>query len=301
VIKVLIAEDDSMSRRVLEKHLRDWGYETVSAVNGKDAWREIQKGTIQMALLDWIMPKMDGAAVCRKIREESLSRYIYVIMLTIKDQQKDVRRGFAAGVDDYISKPFDTDELRARLGTGKRIINLQNQLLESKEILEKLATYDTLTHLFNRNEILDLLQEECARSERESRPISTIMLDIDLFKDINDTYGHHVGDEVLIELASRMKKVLRKYDKVGRYGGDEFLVICPSCGLKNAERIAERLRRAISSAKIRTESGSIHATISLGCASSENQRQASKEYLAKTSDKAMYHSKNKGRNCVTLL
>ncbi len=301
MVKVLIAEDDGMTRKLLEKNLREWGYETICAVNGKDAWREIQKGTIQIALLDWIMPKMDGAALCRKIREENSSRYIFVIMLTVKDQQTDIRSGFEAGVDDYITKPFDTEELRARLGTGKRIIGLQARLLESKEILEKLATHDPLTHLFNRNEILDLLHEECARSDRDGRPLSTIMLDVDIFKEINDNFGHHVGDEVLIEVASRMKKVLRKYDKIGRYGGDEFLVICPNCGLRNAERVADRLRRAVGSVKILTESGPVHVTISLGCASSESQRQASKDYLIKTSDRAMYHSKNTGRDCVTPL
>ena len=298
---ILIAEDDRVCRMVLEKNLRDWGYEVRSAVNGKTAWQEIQKGDIQIAIVDWIMPKIDGAELCKKIREDSQSSYIYVIMLTVKSQKEDIRAGLASGADDYITKPFDSEELRARLETGKRIIGLQNELLKSKKILEKLATHDTLTGLLNRSEILDLLQGECSRADRERKPLSAIMLDIDLFKDINDTYGHLAGDEVLVEVGSRMKKVLRKYDKVGRYGGDEFLVVCPNCILTSAERIAQRLRRAIHSERIRTESGPVYATVSLGCASTENQDRASSEYLVRTSDKAMYHSKNKGRDCVTVL
>jgi two-component system cell cycle response regulator len=299
--EILIAEDDRVCRMVLEKNLRDWGYEVRSTVNGKTAWHEIRKGNIQIAIVDWIMPKIDGAELCRKIREECESGYIYVIMLTVKSQKEDIRAGLAAGADDYITKPFDSEELRARLETGKRIISLQNELLESKKILERLATHDALTGLLNRHEILETLLAECSRADREHKPLGTIMLDIDLFKEINDTYGHQGGDEVLIEVGLRIKKVIRRYDKVGRYGGDEFLVICPNCSLNNAERVAQRLRRAIHSERFRTESGPVFASVSLGCASTESLDRASSEYLIRTSDKAMYHSKNKGRDCVTVL
>jgi two-component system cell cycle response regulator len=218
--------------------------------------------------------------------------------LTVRNKQSDIRKGFAAGVDDYITKPFDTHELKARLQTGKRIIGLQNQLLESQKKLLEIATHDTLTNLLNRYEILNVLTDEFHRSLRENRPVSTVMLDIDFFKKVNDSYGHDVGDEVLVEVASRLRGALRRYDKVGRYGGDEFLAILPGCDLNNAKRIAERLRRAVCKDRIPTEAGQLYVTVSVGCASSETQSHKSIEYLIKFSDKAMYHAKNMGRNCV---
>jgi diguanylate cyclase (GGDEF)-like protein len=298
VIQVLIAEDDKLCRTILEKNLKKWGYETISAVDGKEAWKLIQEKNIQIAILDWIMPKIDGLELCKKIRGNKWDEYIYLIMLTVRNKQSDIRKGFSAGVDDYITKPFDTHELKARLQTGKRIISLQNQLLDSQKKLQEIATHDTLTNLLNRYEILNVLTDEFHRSLRENKPVSAVMLDIDFFKKINDSYGHDVGDEVLIEVASRLRRTLRRYDKVGRYGGDEFLAILPGCDLSNAKRIAERLRRAVSTDRIQTDTGQLFVTVSAGCASSESQSHKSIEYLVKFSDKAMYHAKNMGRNCV---
>ena len=298
MIQVLIAEDDKLCRTILEKNLNKWGYESISAEDGKEAWEMIQEKNIRIAILDWIMPKMDGVELCKKIRKNQWEEYIYIIMLTVRNKQSDIRKGFAAGVDDYITKPFDTHELEARLQTGKRIISLQNQLLDSQKKLQEIATHDTLTNLLNRYEILNVLAEEFHRGLRENKPVSAVMLDIDFFKKINDSYGHDVGDEVLIEIASRLRGTLRRYDKVGRYGGDEFLAILPGCDLRNAKRIAERLRRAVCNDRIQTEAGQLFVTVSVGCASSDSQSHKSIEYLVKFSDKAMFHAKNMGRNCV---
>jgi diguanylate cyclase (GGDEF)-like protein len=298
VIQVLIAEDDKLCRTILEKNLNKWGYESISAEDGKEALKMIQEKNIRIAILDWIMPEMDGVELCKKIRKNKWEEYIYIIMLTVRNKQSDIRKGFAAGVDDYITKPFDTHELEARLQTGKRIISLQNQLLDSQKKLQEIATHDTLTNLLNRYEILNVLAEEFHRGLRENKPVSAVMLDIDFFKKINDSYGHDVGDEVLIEVASRLRGTLRRYDKVGRYGGDEFLAILPGCDLRNAKRIAERLRRAVCNDRIQTEAGQLFVTVSVGCASSDSQSHKSIEYLVKFSDKAMFHAKNMGRNCV---
>jgi len=297
-MKVLIAEDDKLCRTILNKNLKKWGYEVLTTENGKEAWEVIQKENVQIAILDWIMPKVDGVELCEKIRKTDWDKYIYIIMLTIKNQQTDIRKGFAAGVDDYITKPFDTHELKARLQTGTRIICLHNQLLESQKKLQEIAIHDMLTNLLNRYEILNVLQDEIHRSSREEKFVSTVMLDIDFFKNINDAHGHDVGDEVLIEVASRLNKTLRRYDKVGRYGGDEFLVVLPNCDMKNTSRISERLRRAVSGEKIETKAGNLAVTISAGCASTEKISTPSIESLVKISDKAMYHAKNMGRNCV---
>ncbi len=298
MIKVLIAEDDKLCRTILDKNLRKWGYEVLTTENGKEAWDAIQEEDVQIAILDWIMPKVNGVELCKKIREKDWNRYIYIIMLTIKTQQTDIRKGFAAGVDDYITKPFDTHELKARLKTGKRIIGLQNQLLDSQNKLHEIAIHDMLTKLLNRYEILNVLQDEFHRSLREDKFLSTVMLDIDFFKNINDKHGHDVGDEVLIEVSSRLKKTLRRYDKVGRYGGDEFLVVLPNCDMRNATRISERLRRAVCGEKIGTEGGDLSVSISVGCASTEKNPIPNIENLVKISDKAMFHAKNMGRNCV---
>lgn len=298
MIQVLIAEDDKLCRTILEKSLRKWGYEIISTEDGREAWKAIQEQNIQIAILDWIMPKIDGVELCKKIRAKKWDEYIYIIMLTIRSKQSDIRKGFDAGVDDYITKPFDTYELKARLQTGKRIIGLQNQLLDSQKKLQEIATHDTLTNLLNRYEILNVLSDEFHRSLRENKPVSTVMLDIDYFKKINDSYGHGVGDEVLLEVASRLVRVLRRYDKVGRYGGDEFLAVLPGCDLNTATRIAERLRRSVSQERIQTEAGQLYVTISAGCSSSVSQSHKSIEYLVKVSDKALYHAKNMGRDCV---
>lgn len=298
MIRILIAEDDKLCRTILEKNLSKWGYDIISTEDGNEAWKKIQENGIQIAILDWIMPKMDGVELCKRIRGKKWDEYIYLIMLTVRNNQSDIRKGFDAGVDDYITKPFDTHELRARLQTGKRIIDLQNQLLDSQKKLHEIATHDTLTRLINRYEILSVLTDEFHRSLRENKPLSTVMLDIDFFKKVNDSYGHDVGDEVLVEVASRLKGAVRRYDKVGRYGGDEFLAILPGCDLRNATKIAERLRRAVCMERIQTEAGQLYVTVSVGCASSETQSHKSIEYLIKFSDKAMYHAKNMGRNCV---
>jgi diguanylate cyclase (GGDEF)-like protein len=299
-IKVLIAEDDPVSCRILEKNIKDWGYEVIIANNGQDAWQAFQKVEIRMAILDWMMPKIDGVQLCQKVRHQGKDTYTYIILLTSRDQQEDIVEGLSSGADDYIVKPFNTLELKARLQTGKRIIDLQTQLLQSKKQLEELATQDSLTKLWNRATIIQHLEEELHRSLREEKPVGTILVDIDYFKNINDTYGHHVGDEVLVKVSSLLRKHIRPYDKIGRYGGDELLVVLPNCILSSVKDIAERLRKTVSMKKIKTEIGSIDVTLSMGGISSEDQTPLSAESLIKASDHALYQAKRNGRDCVVI-
>ena len=214
-----------------------------------------------MALLDWIMPGMSGPEVCQKVRQEKRARYTYLIMLTSKDNPKDIIHGLTAGADDYLTKPFNQLELKARLQAGKRIILLESQLLNSQNILRKMAEHDFLTKLWNRRAILNILDEEISRSTRQHLPLSVIMIDIDGFKKINDTQGHQAGDAVLFEIASRLKNNLRPYDKVGRYGGDELFIVLPNCNLKNLNIITTRLQESINRRKIKTSLTEIHVTI----------------------------------------
>ena len=299
-LEVLIAEDDPVSRRILEKNIKDWGYEVIIANNGQDAWKALQKEEIRMAIFDWMMPKIDGLQLCQKVRLQKKDIYTYIILLTSRDRQEDIVEGLSSGADDYIVKPFNTLELKARLQTGKRIIDLQNQLLQSKKQLEQLATRDSLTKLWNRATIIKHLEEELNRGSREKKPVGSILVDIDYFKKINDTYGHYIGDEVLVEVASRMKKHIRSYDKIGRYGGDELLVVLPNCSLPVVEEIGERLRKVVCTKKIKTEIGPIGVTLSLGGISSEEQSAISAEGLIKASDHALYQAKRNGRNCIVI-
>lgn len=295
-MKVLIAEDDLISCKALEKNIKEWGYKVVVARNGEEAWQIAKKDKIHLAILDWMMPGMNGVELSRKIRQEyqdKKSKYVYIILLTGRDKQDDIIQGLSTGADDYMTKPFSFQELKVRLQNGERIIKLEEERIE-------LASYDSLTKIWNHNKILEFFYEGLERGRRENQPTGIIMADIDNFKQINDSYGHMVGDSVLLEVANRLKKPLRKYDKVGRYGGDEMLVVIPNCNEVNVKQIGERLCLSVSQEEVHTEAGNLKVTISLGCASSETFPNAPGKYLVQASDKALYLAKKEGRNRIVL-
>jgi len=218
--KVLIADDDPVSRLVLESFLADWNHETVVATDGAQAWKVLQEeDSPSLAILDWMMPHMDGPQICRELRRRLNREYVYIILLTAKAQKQDLIDGLEAGADDYLAKPFDKSELKARLRAGARIIELQRQLLVAQEALREQATHDSLTGAFNRPAILEILQRELARREREHSSLCLAIADIDHFKAVNDIHGHQVGDVVLREVISRFRSETRRYDSIGRYGG----------------------------------------------------------------------------------
>ena len=300
MIKLLIAEDDLVSRKILEKHARTWEFEVHTADDGKKAWNIFQKEHIQIAILDWMMPLISGIKLCRRIRQEKREEYVYIILLTSRNNQNDVITGLTAGADDYIKKPFNIPELKSRLKIGSRIIKLQQQLLESKRKIQDIAIHDGLTTLFNRAEIVRILDSEFEQARREKKPLGVIMLDVDHFKRINDHFGHQTGDEVLTKIALRLKKNIRPYDKIGRYGGEEFLVVLPNCGLVEASQIAERIRRSIFGKKIKTGDRFLDVSVSLGCTSLGNPQISSPKELVNISDQAMYEAKKEGRNRVVI-
>jgi len=291
-MKVLIAEDDVISRSALERNIREWGYEVYATGNGEDAWNTIQSGDIRLAILDWEMPKMDGIELCRKIRhevQEKMEEYIYVILLTGKDKQDEIVQGLTAGADDYITKPFYFPELKIRLQKGEKILLREDARIKS-------ASVDSLTQLWNRKKILDLLEEELERGRRSEQPIGVFMIDIDHFKKVNDSYGHVIGDKILTEVALRLKKPIRKYDKVGRYGGDEFLIIVTQLTSENIKRFADRLIDSISGKKILIDDIQLNINVSIGGISSEDLPNASGGELIVASDSALLMAKRSGRN-----
>ncbi len=297
-MRILIAEDDLISSRILEKHLGTWGFDVVLARTGEQAWEALKDGGLRMAILDWMMPGMDGVEVCQKIRRRKKYKYTYIILLSAKDRKQDIVAGLSSGADDYMAKPVNFLELRARLQTGRRIVDLEDKLLAIQNQLKDIASRDSLTKLWNRAEITKFLKEEMSRGQREQKPTSVIMVDIDHFKKINDFYGHDVGDQALLQVAARIKKKLRQSDKIGRYGGDEMIIILPGCGLAEIPKIAERLRASVARRGIAAELGSVPVTISAGGTSSENFSIPTADRLIKASDEALLKAKNRGRNCV---
>jgi two-component system cell cycle response regulator len=298
-VKILIAEDDAISRRLLDTILRKWGYEVVIAYNGGQAWEELQKeDSPRLAILDWMMPEMDGVEVCGKVRERTDAPYVYILLLSAKSQREDLVKGMESGADDYITKPFDANELKVRLRAGRRILDLQTQLMSAQEALRDQAARDPLTGIWNRNALFDVFRRELSRAEREGNQLSIVMLDIDHFKNLNDTHGHMAGDAVLREFTRRITASLRPYDAVGRYGGEEFLVVLPGCAVEAGMRHAERLRGLITDDSFDTSEGRHTVTCSLGVASTSSSNPKDPDSLIRAADAALYRAKRNGRNRV---
>ena len=297
----LVAEDDPIFRRILESWFKRWDYRVTAVADGLAAWELLQsEDAPQLVVLDWMMPGLDGIELCRRIRGRERGPYCYVLLLSAKDDKQDVVAGLEAGADDYLTKPFDVDELRARVRAGRRILDLQAALIHAKDELQFAAAHDPLTGLWNRGAILDLLKREVSRRQRSAEALGVIMADIDYFKKINDTHGHLVGDAVLREVTRRLAAGVRPYDVVGRYGGEEFLVVFPGCNAANLVVGAERLRHCVADHPVETTAGPLSVTLSLGLASAE---QGEKEILdcetfLRTADEALYAAKAGGRNRV---
>jgi diguanylate cyclase (GGDEF)-like protein len=298
-VKILIAEDDRLSRRMLEAILTESGYEVQLAYDGREALRMLQSPDApQLAILDWMMPVLDGIQVCREVRKGGQQPYTYILILTSRDHKKDIIEGLDAGADDYLVKPFDAHELRARLRAGCRILDLQNQLIAAREALREQATHDMLTGLLNRGTILELLRRELSRGERDGTGMGVVLADLDHFKSINDTHGHLAGDGVLRETARRMRGALRAHDLIGRYGGEEFLLLLPGCDLATATALADRLRKCVAASPVILAEGPVPVTMSLGVAASDEPQMAEAETMLRVADTALYRAKRAGRNRV---
>jgi diguanylate cyclase (GGDEF)-like protein len=302
-MRIVIAEDDPVSRRVLESTLNKWHYDVVAADNGDDAWRILSgPDAPRLAILDWMMPGLSGTDICKQVRQLEQGRYYYLILLTSRGTKEDIIEGLDAGADDYLVKPFDSRELRVRVRCGRRILDLQQELISARDALQVQATHDGLTGLLNRAAIFEELHRVESRCRREGAPFTVVMVDLDHFKAINDNYGHAAGDTVLREAARRMKSELRGYDMLGRYGGEEFLVLLPNASMQEGGRVlAERIRHAMQDYPFPVAAGQgVTVTASLGVVSNEDQPERSTEQLVKLADEALYHAKETGRNKVVL-
>jgi len=292
-MKIMLVEDSQVERHKISRCLKDWEMDFVAIADGSEAWRLLQApDSPNLVLLDWMLPGLDGIELCRRIRTLGANgAYVYTVMLTAKDRKADLLTAMAAGADDYLSKPIDASELRARILVGKRILELQ-------ESLSFAATHDFLTKIFNREEILAALKREVSRGQREGSPVAIILADLDHFKRVNDSFGHVIGDTVLKEVARRLQQDLRTYDLVGRYGGEEFLLILPNCNLLVAARRADEIRGLVSKDPVTATFEKIPVTVSMGVTVSDGAKVPSIETLLQQADSALYKAKNKGRNRV---
>lgn len=298
-MRILIADDSLVSRHLLEATLRNWGYEVVVACDGSEAWRILQASDApNIAILDWMMPGQTGPEVCRMVRQKALEPYTYILLLTSRSLKEDVVAGMDSGADDYLTKPFDQHELKVRLRAGTRIVDLQAELLATREALREQATRDYLTHLWNRSSILATLDRELTRSAREHSPCGVVLLDLDHFKSINDSRGHFAGDMALREAARRMQNSIRPYDAVGRYGGEEFMVVLPGCDKEATSNQAERMRAGIYAEPVEMPDGPLQLSASFGCSTFNGVGPVSAEMLIRTADEALYKAKGSGRNCT---
>jgi two-component system, cell cycle response regulator len=297
-VRVLIAEDDRASRSLLERVLVKWGYEVAVTCDGEEAWRALQQDDAPLlVVLDWMMPRLDGTEVCRRVRALGAPNPPYLILLTGRDSKSDIVTGLEAGANDYLGKPFDRDELRARLEVGRRFTELNSKLLATQVVLAEQARTDALTGIMNRRAILERLSEEMARARRDATGLGVGMIDIDHFKRINDAYGHAAGDHVLREVVVRASSATRPYDGFGRFGGEEFLTIVPACPDSEVASVLERIRNAVGDSPVEVESHQIRVTVSIGGAMSSGE---SVDELIRSADDALYRAKAAGRDRVVL-
>jgi len=296
-MRILIAEDDFTSRTMLTGVLKKRGYEVVETVNGVAAWDALrQTDAPRLVILDWMMPEMDGLEVLGRVRAVQTERPPYVIILTARDETSDIVAGLDAGANDYLAKPFDPGELIARVQVGRRMVAMQEALIQSKQALEHQATHDSLTGMLNRRAIYDHLRKELSHAERHGDGLAVGMCDIDHFKQINDTYGHQAGDDVLSGLAQILRENLREYDLVGRVGGEEFLLIMPKKAGTDPVPLFVRLCKRVAESKIMTRSGELSITVSIGVACEETGTPV--DQILKEADAALYRAKHEGRNRV---
>jgi diguanylate cyclase (GGDEF)-like protein len=299
---ILLAEDNPISRKMLEKILVHEGFEVRSVENGKEALALFKKEFFPIVLTDWLMPEMEGPELCQAIRKETHAGYVYIVLLTAKDSLDDIISGLEAGADDYLTKPANRAELIARLKNGLRILELEKSLKEANEEIRILSITDPLTGIYNRGYLNQRLPQEIKRSIRYKRSLSLILCDIDHFKLVNDQYGHVAGDGVLKGFVRCIVDSIRdQIDWTARYGGEEFLVVLPETDFNGARHLSERLRKVVSNSTYTIDGKEIQITASFGVSGFAPEiltRNLSIDDMLNRVDKYLYQAKNNGRNRV---
>ena len=297
---VLVVEDSAVYRHLITTHLQSWGFRMTVVNNGADAWDALNRAEPpNLVILDWVLPDIEGIELCHRIRQQGSSRpYTYFIVLTRREGQQNILSAMEAGADDYVVKPFDALQLKARLLVGKRILDLEKELIAARESMRIAATHDFLTGLMNRGEILNALERELKRAARDHKPVGILLADIDHFKDVNDSLGHLFGDEALKEISQRLRSELRAYDSIGRYGGEEFLIVMPGCDLTSVLHRGTQLCEFVARTPVDALESKRLISMSMGVAIWNPSDDSNIETLLSQADVGLYAAKQKGRNRV---
>jgi diguanylate cyclase (GGDEF)-like protein len=299
-MQIAIVDDDPIARQILRSSLSRLGLDVIEFQDGNTAWDYFLSNSPRFVITDWSMPAMDGLDLIRNIRAARFHNYTYTVILTGKEDKSDVVVGLSAGADDYLTKPFDIAELSARVHIGLRILELEDDLIRAREQMERMAMYDYLTGLLSRRAVYSHLQGEIERFQREGGSMSIMMIDLDSFKSINDSYGHMVGDQALCLVAEQITQSVRPYDWTARWGGDEFIVVLPNTSLEQAEAISNRVLSRIRKLTITVpDKEPLQMHTSIGVVSTTEIRDGI-DGLIQFADEALYSAKNRGKDCIVL-
>ncbi len=307
-MKILIAQEDELSRNLLRTTLGYWGNEVVVASDGVQAWEELGKpGAPRLAIVEKKLAGLDGLEICRNVRAHASEDYIYLFLAAAQGHAREITEGMQAGADDFLTKPINADELMVRLRIAKRFLEMEDALRKAHGAIRYQTSHDPLTGLVNRSAVIDTLKRELARAHREGRPIGILLAEVDHLKETNDKHGHAAGDAVLREAARRIRAMVRPYDTVGRYGGEEFLAIVPGCDEKSSLSQGERLRAALAGESMDVsewgsysspKEGKLRVTLSLGVATADRAKEA--EPLLRAAESALARAKQAGHDRVEL-
>lgn len=319
--KILVADDTDQNREFLQNMLTIQGYEVFAAENGRYAVSIAKSKSPDLILMDVRMPELDGYQACKLLQASSRTRDIPIIFVSALDEVLDKVRAFDYGAVDYITKPIQIEELLVRINTHLTLRNLRKELEEKNALLERekaqlqleidrrkqveeklkhIASTDPLTNVYNRRYFFELAKRELALSKRYRQPLAIVLLDIDHFKSVNDTYGHKIGDDALIALSALCKRGIRETDLFARYGGEEFIFLFPQTTVHQAKKVAERLRKFVSDNPFKFGGHEISITLSVGVAGIEDDPEITLDKLFNEADQALYHAKQAGRNQVII-
>jgi two-component system cell cycle response regulator len=297
-LEVLVVDDSPVWRKIFEQILPKDLYSVSYASNGAEAMQVLAKKSPSIVITDWLMPDFSGLELCKRIREDKSGSYIYIIVMTSNKEEGGVLRAMEAGADDFLVKPFNSNEMLARIGVGRRIIELHRRLEDKSAELEEVASTDVLTGLPNRRAIEEWANRQLRGAKRHGFPIWVVLGDLDCFKEINDTFGHEAGDTVLRTFAETLRKLTRISDMCGRLGGDEFLIVISHVSATNIEIAINRFRELFGSLSFPFAGHSVKISATFGVAGSESGKIQDFDLLVRKADEMLYEAKRAGRNCV---
>jgi two-component system, cell cycle response regulator len=301
-MRILIAENDPGTRHVLESNLSQWGYEVVVCSDGAQAWQALQEeDPPKLAILEWSLPLMDGLEICRQLRDVVHCPYVYIILLTDNQAKGEMLNGLEAGADEYLVKPVDPRELRVRVGTGSRIVSLQDTFMSVLRLSEFEAAHDPLTGLWNRSAIVELVRKELARSKRDHASFSLIAAGLDQFPGIQSRYGRLTSDSILREIVLRIHSTVRSYDSVGRVADEDFIILAPGCDREAATRLVKRLGVCIGNCKAGIGGEVIPLSMSAAVVSVGERTDLNSESLVEEVKEALGKAKQKGPRSLELV